>query len=76
MGSEGGPYEAAGGIGGFDAEEEEEEKCLMEIIDMGHFEEGNEDDSDSVDEDHFDEFEDDEEMVNIPLINTLNSNFG
>lgn len=42
---------------------------------MGHFEEGNEDDSDSVDEDHFDEFEDDEDMVNIPLINNLNSNF-
>jgi hypothetical protein len=42
---------------------------------MGHFEEGNEDDSDSLDEDTIEEFTADDEMVNIPLINEINSNF-
>ena len=42
---------------------------------MGQFEEGNEDDSDSIGDENFEEFKDEEEMANIPLINILNSNY-
>lgn len=42
---------------------------------MGEFEEGDEDDSDSVDEDNFEEFMDDDDLANIPLFNVINSNF-
>lgn len=42
---------------------------------MGQFEEGDEDDSDSVDDDTFEEFVDEDEMANIPLINMVNSNY-
>jgi len=64
---------------GFDkGEEEEEDIAILEepaIVDMGEFEEGDEDDSDSVDEDNFEEFMDDDDLANIPLFNVINSNF-
>jgi hypothetical protein len=42
---------------------------------MGQYEEGDEDDSDSVDDDNFEEFADEDEAANIPLINMVNSNY-
>lgn len=42
---------------------------------MSQLEEGNEDESDSMDEDTFEEFQDEEDLAHFPLINDMNSNF-
>ena len=60
--------------GYYQEHEKNSEYEIVEALDMGHFEEGDED-SDSVDEETIQEFTEDDEAANIPFINMMNSNF-
>ena len=42
---------------------------------MGQFEEGDENDSNSIDDETLEEFNDDEETANIPFFSIMNSNY-